>query len=124
MNETTKYIDEEVFNGHHELYKKSAISQFLSAKRAGSEDYQQKYEDKLSQQIDEEFEVFIRINNERDTSLWWKSLVVCGVAYAGAGFVGVLILPGVVATIGSVTLATWVDKYFNQGRVYNKVSYQ
>ena len=124
MNETTKYIDEKVFNGHHELYKKSAISQFLSAKRIGSEDYQQEYEDKLSQQIDEEFEVFIRMNNERDASFWWKSSVVCGVAYAGAGFVGVPMLPGVVATIGSVTLATWVDKYFNQGRVYNKVSYQ
>ena len=124
MNETTKYIDEKVFNRHHELYKKSAISQFLSAKRIGSEDYQQEYEEKLSQQIDEEFEVFIRMNNERDTSFWWKSSVVCGVAYAGGGFVGVPILPGVVATIGSVTLATWVDKYFNQGRVYNKVSYQ
>ena len=122
MNETTRYIDEKTLNRHHELYKQVAISQFLSAKRLGSENYQQEYKEKLTQQIDGEFEVFTRMNNNRDASLWWKSSVLCGVAYVGAGLAGVPMLPGILASVGSVTLATWVDKYFNQGRISNQVS--
>ena len=63
------------------------------------------------------------MNNDRDASLWWKSSLACGVAYAGVGFAGVPMLPGILASVASVTLATWVDKHFNQGRVSNQVSY-
>jgi len=121
LNETTRYIDEKVFNRRHELYKENAISHFLSAKRLGSKNYEQEYKDKLAQQIDEEFEVFTRKNNDRDASLWWKSSVACGVAYAGAGFAGVPILPGLLAGVGTITFVTWVDKHFNQGRISNQV---
>ena len=123
MNETTRYIDENTFNRHRELYKRKAVKQFLSAKRLGSENYQQEYEGKLAQQIDEEFQVFTRMNNDRDASLWWKSSLACGVACAGVGFAGVPILPGFLAGVGSFTSATWVDKHFNQGRVSDQVSY-
>ena len=100
-----------------------AVKHFLSAKRLGSENYQQEYEGKLAQQIDEEFQVFTRMNNDRDASLWWKSSLACGVACAGVGLAGVPMLPGILAGAGSISLATWVDKRFNQGRVSNQVSY-
>ena len=66
--------------------------------------------------------MFTRLNNDRDASLWWKSSVLCGVACTGAGLAGVPMLPGILASVGSATLATWVDKHFNQGRISTQVS--
>ncbi|XP_065889573.1 atlastin-3-like isoform X2 [Dysidea avara] len=121
LNETRKYIDQRTFNRHHELYKKNAISQFIKAKKLGSDFYQQDYKDKLSQETDEAFKVFTRINNDRDVSGWLTSSLLCGVGYVGFGIAGTPVLPGVLAGAGVGALATWVDRRFNEGRITSQI---
>jgi len=61
------------------------------------------------------------MNNERDVSLWLKGSTICGVAYVGAAIAGSTVLSVVFGGIGGVTLLTWADKRFNNGRISREV---
>ena len=76
----------------------------------------------MSQEIDEAFKVFTRINNDRDVSGWLTGSLLCGVGYVGFGIAGTPVLPGVLAGAGVGALATWVDRHFNEGRITSQVS--
>ena len=84
---------------YHQENKENAIDKFRSTKKMGGQSFSQMYEDRLSKEIEEEYEEFISLNNSKNifyaarTPAVLFALVVTFymISYV-VGFIGVVVI--------------------------------
>jgi len=84
---------------YHQENKESAIDKFRSTKKMGGQSFSQLYEDRLSKEIEEEYEEFISLNNSknifyaaRTPAVLFALIVVFYIISYVVGFVGVTVI--------------------------------
>ena len=81
---------------YHQENKENAIDKFRSTKKMGGHTFSQVYEDRLSKEIEEEYEEFVSLNNSknifyaaRTPAVLFALIVTCYLISYVVGFIGV-----------------------------------
>ena len=90
---------ESQLESYHRENKENAIDKFRSTKKMGGQSFSQMYEDRLSKEIEEEYEEFVSLNNSknifyaaRTPAVLFALIVTFYVISYVLGFIGVMVV--------------------------------